>query len=124
MDLLTTDTTGAAVLVGLLAPYLIALVNQPTFTPTGRKAVAVAVSVVLGAGLATAAGTFGSGWTVLTAAATVLATSQAVYGRLFAASVAALEQATSPTRPDPGDAADPGEGGEVDPPGRHAAHTR
>lgn len=108
MDLLTGDTTGAAVLVGFLAPYLIAIVNQPTWSPTARKAITVLISAALGAGIAYAAGTFHSGWTVLGAAATVLATSQAVYGRLFTGSVRRLELATSGRRRPPA-------------PGRHAA---
>lgn len=113
MDLFTGDTTGAAVVVGFLAPYIIAVVNQPRWSPTVRRAMTVVVSAVLGAGIAYAAGTFHNGWTVLGAGATVLATSQAVYGRLFAGSVRRLELATSRRRP-------PGQD-DVDPPGRHAA---
>lgn len=118
MDLLASDTTGAAVLVGIVAPWIIALVNQPHWSKTVRSAVAVVISGLLGAGIAYAAGTFHSGWTVLGAAATVLATSQAVYGRLFAGSQRLIECLTSRRRPQPAeDAADVVD----DVPGRHSA---
>lgn len=96
MDLLTTDATGAAVVVGVIAPWIIAVVNRPAWSRTVRSTVAVLVSVLLGLGICAAAGTFDNGLVdVLGICATVLATSQAVYGRLFAGSQRALELATS-----------------------------
>ena len=112
MDLLTGDTTGAAVVIGVIAPWIIAVINRPAWSPTTRSAVAVVVSVLLGLGVCAAAGTFDAGLVdVLGTCATVLATSQAVYGRLFAGSQRQVEQLTSP-----------GDGD--DEPGRHAADRR
>ena len=116
MDLLADDTTGAAVLVGVLAPWLIAVINRPSWSGTVRSAVAVVVSALLGVGICVAAGVFDDGWQVLTAAATVLATSQAVYGRLFAGSQRQVELATSPRQVARQDYT-----GVDDVPGRHAS---
>lgn len=112
MDLLTADTTGAAVILGVIAPWIIAVVNRPHWSGTVRSAVAIVVSAVLGGLICMGAGTFDEGWTVLTATATVLATSQAVYGRLFAGSQRLVECLTSP-KPAPVEVVE-------DEPGRHA----
>lgn len=101
MDLLASDTTGLAVMIGLAAPWIIAAINRPNWSRTVRQGIAIAVSAVLGAGVAYVAGTFHSGWTVLGAAATVLATSQAIYGRLFTGTLRAVEYLTSGQRPPP-----------------------
>jgi hypothetical protein len=96
VDLLTDGPIGAAVILGVLAPWIIAVVNRPAWSSTVRSTVAVVVSVALGLALAAAAGTFDAGLVdVLGTCATVLATSQAVYGRLFAGSQRAVELATS-----------------------------
>lgn len=122
MDLFTGDAAGLAVLVGFAAPYLIALVNQPRFSRRTRQIVAVVISALLGAGIAYQAGTFHDGWTIAAAGATVLATSQAVYKRLFGSSVRTVEYLTSGRRPPRADP-DPEPEPELvdDVPGRHSA---
>lgn len=38
---------GVLVLLGFFAPYAIALVNQPSWTPTSKKLISIAVSIAL-----------------------------------------------------------------------------
>ncbi|WP_309129492.1 hypothetical protein [Microbacterium sp.] len=48
MDIvLPTIPAGVLVLLGLLAPYVQALIQRPTWSPTVKKVVAVAVALVL-----------------------------------------------------------------------------
>lgn len=118
MDLLAADSTGAALLVGVLSPWIIAIVNRPHWSSNVRGAVAIVVSLALGLAVSAGSGVFDSGWQLLSTCATVLVTSQACYRRLFPGSQSALEALTSrrakaePVRQDYADADDV--------PGRHA----
>lgn len=99
MDLLAADTTGAALLIGVVSPWVIAVVNRPQWSSTVRGVVAIVVSVALGLAVAWQSGAFVDGWQVIATCATVLATSQACYRRLFPESQSWLEALTSRRRP-------------------------
>src|SRR5919205_2444489 len=123
MDLLAADTTGAALLIGVLSPWLIGLINRPHWSSRVRGAVAIAVSVALGVAVCWQSGTFGDGWQLIATCGTVLATSQACYRRLFPGSQSWLETLTSGRRDPEPEPEPPAVAPEVvdDDPGRHAA---
>lgn len=128
MDLLAADTTGAALLIGVLSPWIIAIVNRPGWSSQVRGTVAILVSVALGLGVCWQSGTFTDGWQLVATCGTVLATSQACYRRLFPGSQSWLEALTSgrrPAEPEPAVVAEPDVGADVevvdDEPGRHAS---
>lgn len=89
------DTTAWSALLGLFTPYLVALVNQPSWPRQVRTGVAIAVSVVVGVATSAANGTFTHPLSTFGSVAIVLAASQAAYGRLFPAAVAAVERLTA-----------------------------
>lgn len=89
------DSTTAGLLVGLLAPLLTAVVQQPRWSNTVRRVVAVAVAVVLGLLTCLAQGTLDNGDDVLGAILTVLIASQATYRTLWRNLAPAIEEKTS-----------------------------
>lgn len=98
LNLSTSDTAALAGIVGILAPLLTAVVQQPTWSTQVRRIVAVVIALVLGAATAAVGGQLGDGSTLLTALAAVLVASQATYGTLWGAATQAIEQATSPSK--------------------------
>lgn len=90
------DTTTWGLIVGVVLPWLTALVQQPTWSTGTRRAVAVAAAVVGGVLTALANGTIGEGKTVLATVAAVLVAAQATYESLWRGGVAtSIEYATS-----------------------------
>ncbi len=83
-------------ILGVLAPLITALVQQPKWSSNVRRAVAVAVAVVLGALASYVDGTLSLNGDLLGAVATVLIASQATYNTLWRHAAPALEAATSP----------------------------
>lgn len=97
---LLSDPTSAGLLVGLLAPPLTAVVQQPKWSPAVRRGVAVVVALVLGGLTSVAQGLIDPGSEdVFGTALTVLVASQATYGTLWRRAVPAIENATSRTPP-------------------------
>lgn len=81
-------------ITGVVAPFLVAIVNQPRWAPLVRALVTVLISVGLGAATAAVEGKLtGARWT--TAALIIGAAAVASYKTLWAKPAAALEQATS-----------------------------
>lgn len=82
-------------LAGLITPFIVALINRPSFSPFVRALVTIAASVGIGALTAAGEGQLnGVRWA--TAALTVLAAAVATYKFLFSQPATALELATSP----------------------------
>lgn len=96
LSLSAADTTALSLVVGVLAPLLTAVVQQPQWSTRTRRIVAVVVALVLGAATTAVSGQLGQGSTLLTALAAVLVSSQATYGTLWGAATQRIEQATSP----------------------------
>lgn len=96
MSDLLNDTASWGLLVGVVLPLLTAVVQQPRWSPTVRRAVAVAAAVVGGVLTCLADGTLADGGTVLETVAVVLVASQALYATLWQRAAAAVETATSP----------------------------
>lgn len=84
-------------IVGIVTPYVIALVNQPGWTDNLRRVVAIVVSVLVGLGTAYFNNdvNFEVG-TALASIAGVLVAAQAVYHNLLKPSAKSVERATSP----------------------------
>jgi peptidoglycan/LPS O-acetylase OafA/YrhL len=83
-----------ASIAGVIAPFLVALVNQPQWPPFARAIMTLLVSVGLGAATAAVEGRLtGTRWT--TAALIVAAAAVASYKTLWRQPAAALEAATS-----------------------------
>lgn len=81
-------------IAGVVAPFLVALVNQPQWSSLVRALMTVLVSVGLGAATAAAEGKFtGARWT--TAALIIGGAAVATYKTLWAKPAAALELASS-----------------------------
>lgn len=99
MDItLPTIPAGVLVLLGLLAPYVQALIQRPAWSPTVKKVVAVAVALLL-TGIVlwfyyVYTGETIPAWPVLVLLVVVVA--QASYAMVTKASASALEQRTSP----------------------------
>ena len=90
------STESWALVLGVVMPWLVAVVNKPWWPRRAKAAVAVAASVAGGVLVCLATGAFASGpGTVVGTVMLVLVASQAVYGRLFAGSVKKLEEKTS-----------------------------
>ena len=96
MDLIN-DTSSWSLLLGIVMPYLVAVVNRPWWSGKVRRAVAIAASIVGGllVCLATGAFTTGDGSTILGACLLVLISSQTVYAHLLRSSAKKVEEATS-----------------------------
>lgn len=91
-----SDTTTWGVIVGVVLPWLTAVVQQPHWTNVQRKVAAIVVAVVGGLLTALANGTLDEGKTVLSTIAALLVASQATYKGLWKGTVAtAIEHATS-----------------------------
>jgi len=95
---LPTIPAGVLVLLALLAPYMQALIQSPSWSPAVKKAVAIAVSFVL-TGVVLAfyyvyTGDSVPAWPVLVLLAIVVA--QASYAMVTKSSATVLEQRTSP----------------------------
>jgi peptidoglycan/LPS O-acetylase OafA/YrhL len=83
-----------ASIAGVIAPFLVALVNQPQWPPFARAVMTLLVSVGLGAATAAVEGKLtGTRWT--TAALIIAAAAVATYKTLWRQPAAALEAATS-----------------------------
>jgi hypothetical protein len=98
---LFTDTAAFSMIVGVVSPWLIALVQQPQWSTKVRKLVAVAASVVLGVLTSIATGSFADGpVSIAGACAIVLVASQSTYKTLAQPSSGRMrtETATSPKR--------------------------
>lgn len=100
MDItLPSIPAGVLVLLALLAPYVQALIQRPSWSPTVKKVVAIAVALVL-TGIVlwfyyVYTGDTIPDWPVLVLLAIVVA--QASYAMVTRSSATALERATSPT---------------------------
>lgn len=100
MDItLPTIPAGVLVLLALLAPYVQALIQRPTWSPTVKKVVAVVVAFAL-TGIVlwfyyVYTGDAIPDWPVLVLLAIVVA--QASYALVTKTTATALEHATSPT---------------------------
>lgn len=99
MDItLPTIPAGVLVLLGLLAPYVQALIQRPAWSATVKKVVAVAVAIVLTAVVLAFyyvyTGDTVPAWPVLVLLALVVA--QASYTLVTKSTATALEQRTSP----------------------------
>ena len=101
MNDLINDTSSWSLLLGVLLPYLVAVVNRPWWSTRVKRAVAVAASVVGGLAVCLATGAFssGDGSTILGACLLVLIASQTVYAHLIRSSAKKVEEATA--RADP-----------------------
>lgn len=100
MDItLPTIPAGVLVLLGLIAPYVQALIQQPHWPAAAKKWVAVAVALVLTAVVLAFyyvyTGDVVPAWPVLVLLALVVA--QASYTLVTKSTASALEQRTSPT---------------------------
>lgn len=128
VNLLLTDTASWSLLLGLVMPYLVAVVNRPWWPTWARRWVAIAASVLGGVLVCLATGAFGdgSGLTVAGSCATVLIASQVVYGHLFPDAVQAVERATSGRRggAEPPEAPRETFAGYDDEPGAHSQERR
>lgn len=94
------DTESWGLLVGVFLPLLVAVVQQPHWTPSVRWAVGWGCAIVAGALTCLANGTLGDGATVLRTCAVVLVAAQAAHaGWKSSGAVPAIEEATSPPRP-------------------------
>lgn len=102
MSDLINDTSSWSLLLGVVLPYLVAVVNRPWWSTRVKRAVAVAASIVGGLLVCLATGAFssGDGSTILGACLLVLIASQTVYGHLIRASAKKVEEATSRTPED------------------------
>jgi hypothetical protein len=104
-SILVINTQLAAV-IGLFSPFLIALIQRPTWSSKTRAWVTVVVSVVLGIGAAITSGQLAnvelSPLGIMMSVGLVVAASQASYQTLKKTEiVAALENATSPKPTEP-----------------------
>jgi hypothetical protein len=95
---LPTIPAGVLVLLGLLAPYVQAIIQRPSWAPATKKWIAVALALVL-TGVVLAfyyvyTGDTVPTWPVLVLLALVVA--QASYTMVTKSSASALEQRTSP----------------------------
>lgn len=100
MQAVLSNTGAWSAAVGVVMPWLIAVVNQPRWSPNVRSTVAIVAAVIGGLLTSLATGAFAHGpLTVAGACLTVVIASQAVYGKLFPASQAKLELLTSPGTP-------------------------
>lgn len=91
-----SDTATWSVVVGVVMPWLVAVVQQPHWSSTVRTVVAIVCSLVGGVLTCLSTGAFAHGpLTIVGACLLVLVASQAVYKRLFPASQAKLEALTS-----------------------------
>lgn len=89
------DTPSWALLLGVLAPLLTAVVNQPRWSKPARQTVAILVAVALGVAGCLADGSLGDGMTVLQVIAVVAVASQASYKTLLQHVAGKVEAATS-----------------------------
>lgn len=94
-----SDTQSWAVLLGVVAPLLTAIPNQPTWSKPVRQLVAVLVAAVIGVLTCLADGKLTEGMTVLSTVAVVVAASAASYKVITGHLARAVEQATSPDSP-------------------------
>lgn len=92
-----SDTPSWALLAGVVAPVLTAVVNQPDWAKPVRQAVAIGVAVVLGVLGCLATGSITDGMTVLQVAAVVVVGSWASYKTITSSLAPAIERATSST---------------------------
>lgn len=91
------NTQAWGLILGVLAPMLISVVQQPKFTGTVRAVVAVAASAVIGLLTVLAAGDFAVGEWLTTAALVLVASHTAYEGFYKPTGVAkAIEEGTSP----------------------------
>lgn len=94
------DAASWGLIIGVVTPYLVALVNQPSWSDTARRVTAVLVAVAVGLGNAYFNGDIDfEVETVLASIAAVLVASQTVYRNVLKplpSGVTALEHATSP----------------------------
>jgi hypothetical protein len=100
MDItLPTIPAGVLVLLGLLAPYVQALIQRPHWSPAWKKIISVALAIILTALVLifyfAATGDVIPDWPVLVLLVVVVA--QASYTMVTKASASALEVRTSPT---------------------------
>ncbi len=90
------DPTSAGLLVGVLAPLLTAVVQQPRWSSSKRRIVAVVIAGLLGALTAYGQGAWaGSEVDLFGTVMVVLVASQATYGTLWRKVVPAIEAATT-----------------------------
>jgi hypothetical protein len=96
----TPEVLAWGTIVGAVLPYLIALVQQPRWSGTVKRVVALVAAVVFGIGTAVVNGQLDNvaptRESLLTAVAAVFVASQAVYARFAWPTTARLEAATSP----------------------------
>lgn len=99
----TAQVMAWGTILGIVLPYLIAVVQQPTWTGTTRRIVAIVVSVLVGVVTAYVNGNLTNvaptATSVLAAVAAVFVASQAVYARFAAPTAKTIEVATSPSPP-------------------------
>lgn len=100
----TGDVAQWGIIVGIVLPLVTALFQQPQFTPTVRRVVAVVVAVAAGLGTAYFNGEIGDTSSIVASVAAVLVASQATYLTLWARLAPAIEDATSPRQQQRGSA--------------------
>lgn len=114
MDGQSQDVVAWSIIVGIVLPYVLALFNQPTMSGTWKRVIAVAGSILTGAGTAWVNGAFdnlaANRMSILAAIATVFVACQATYAQFAKPVAKTIEVATSPA-PDPGGGEVPGAGG-------------
>ncbi|WP_377271939.1 hypothetical protein [Peterkaempfera sp. SMS 1(5)a] len=90
-----------ALIVGAIAPLVIAVINQPTWSAPAKAAITAVASVLIGLGTAYFAGDF-AGKDVVTSILTAFVAAITAYHGFFKPSTLAprLERATSLTRSD------------------------
>lgn len=95
----TPDLIAWGTITGVLLPYLLALVNQPSWSGTARRIVAVLASIAVGTGTAYVNGAFDhlavNRTAILAAIATVFIACQGVYAGFAKPVAKSIEQATA-----------------------------
>lgn len=101
-----SDVVTWGIVVGILMPYLVAVVNQPAWSGTVKRIVTVAFALVFGALTALFEGNLNgihpTPSSVLAAAAAVLVSSQAMYVKFAKPTADTIEAVTSPKPDNPG----------------------
>lgn len=93
------DTVSWGLILGVVTPWLTAIVQQPRWSNGLRAVVGAVISVLVGIGTCLANGDIHSGQTVLATIAVVLVAAQATYSQLWKPTgvAGAIESATSPS---------------------------
>lgn len=100
IDYITQNAATVALLVGLVTPYAVALLAQPSWSKTQRQVASVATAIVFGFVTAVTAGDITDPGNILLVIATTFAASEASYQKLWKPTgiTSKVESATSPSR--------------------------